>query len=423
MKGNLVGLLAAALAAMLTVTACNGTGGRMPPGAASATCPARAPTVTLTGSRSVAAGTAPLVRPGPVVAAVCQYAAGLPPSKASGKPMRRIIFRGTGAAGLAAVIDSAGPVTAQARRCERAAPRPVFVQVLVFAYRAGPATSAVFANSTCPPVVVTTSGESGVLPSAAADALFYYTTVTGRGKGRPVPDLIGVSATAAQAVARRDGFSVSYDNAAIDPAVRPGTVIFQVLPPGTWNDLPSAQVEVILAVRPALACSVRQLALTYLGGESGAGNDFGTILVRDVSDRACTLAGPLRLTGLDAAGRSVTRSVRYPVSGVAVLSPDAGPVSRPERSLGGLSGVLPGELTGILPLAAEYRDAPTQDGRCNPFWVIPAAWRIILAGGGTLTVPNADRHDPARLVPSGGLVTCRGQLDLPQPVTVGWPGT
>ena len=38
-----------------------------------------------------------------------------------------------------------------------------------------------------------------------------------------------------------------------------------------------AQVSVILAVHAAPACTARQLALTYLGGGPGAGNDFGTI--------------------------------------------------------------------------------------------------------------------------------------------------
>jgi hypothetical protein len=39
----------------------------------------------------------------------------------------------------------------------------------------------------------------------------------------------------------------------------------------------------------------------------------------------------------------------------------------------------------------------------------PVAWRVILPGGLTFTVTNADRFGGVRLVPSGGLVSCESR--------------
>jgi hypothetical protein len=71
-------------------------------------------------------------------------------------------------------------------------------------------------------------------------------------------------------------------------------------------------------------------------------------------------------------------------------------------------------------LAAEYRDGPASvdNGDCEPLWVIPATWRIALPDG-TLMVANAG--SVPMLSKSGGLVTCRGQLDAAQPVLVRAP--
>jgi hypothetical protein len=175
-----------------------------------------------------------------------------------------------------------------------------------------------------------------------------------------------------------------------------------------------------VAARPAARCTGSQLGLTYLAGGASAGNDFGTLLVRDVSARPCTLAGPLRVTGLDAGGQPDTAT---PVDGVqasAVLTPDAGPIRW--RPPGVLAGVRPGELTGLVSLISEYRDGPAgvDRGLCQPLWVVPASWRVTLPGG-TLTVPNADGANPAGLVSSGGFVTCRGRLSVAAPATVGSP--
>jgi hypothetical protein len=174
----------------------------------------------------------------------------------------------------------------------------------------------------------------------------------------------------------------------------------------------------MVAVGAVPACRTAQLALSYLGGGVGAGNDMATVLIRDTSARPCTLTGPVAVTGVNQAGRAVTATLRTGVRGVAVLTSGAGPVRW--RVSGTLTGTQPGELTGLVLLAAEYRDGPAgvDHGYCEPLWVIPAAWRIELPSG-SLTVANASAG--RSISKSGGLVTCRGQLDNPQPVLVGSP--
>ena len=217
---------------------------------------------------------------------------------------------------------------------------------------------------------------------------------------------------------RRAHFSVVVDGAATDQGAGSGTVVFQSPPAGARTPMAGQQVDVMIAARPAPACRTAQLALSYLGGGAGAGNDFGTVVIRDVSSRPCTLTGPVLATGISQSGRAVTRTLRMNVRGTAVLSPDAGPVRW--RAPGRLTGTRPGELAGLVTLAAEYRDGPADvdNGDCSPLWVIPATWRIGLPDG-TLTVANA--ASVPLLSTSGGLVTCRGQLDLAQPAVVGAP--
>ena len=51
---------------------------------------------------------------------------------------RRIVLRARAAAGLAAVVDSGGPVTARTRRCDRPGRLLPYPQILVFVYQCGP---------------------------------------------------------------------------------------------------------------------------------------------------------------------------------------------------------------------------------------------------------------------------------------------
>lgn len=189
-----------------------------------------------------------------------------------------------------------------------------------------------------------------------------------------------------------------------DPAARFGTVVFQVPPAGLAAAGPGRQVGVILGVHRAPGCAAGQLAASYRGGGASAGNDFGTLLISDTAARPCTLAGSLHVTGLGADGAAVTASVSFPVTSPAVLSPAGQPDA----------------LVGQLVLDDDYRDdAAAASGLCEPFWVVPANWRIVLPGGQSLSAANAAPANPVKLVPSGGFVTCHGELGATGHAAVG----
>jgi hypothetical protein len=292
-------------------------------------------------------------------------------------------------------------------------------QFLVFGYGTGSVSRVAVEQLTCDMAVVTAGWRSGVLTFSVASDFFAFTMVPRHPRGPRTPRLLGLSAARAVVAARRQHFTVYFDGSAIDPAVRTGTVIFQSLPAGLPDNLPGRQVDVITAVRQSPPCMAGQLALTYLGGEPATGNDFGTLLIRDRSTHACALPGPLRVTGLDAHGVAVTSTVRFPLVGTNVLSPGAGAITR--ATGGRLSGIASGELIGVLGLQAEYRDGPANvdDGLCTPLWVTPATWRVSLPDGQTIMTVNSDLTNSFKLAPSGGLVTCRGQLGGNVPGTVG----
>lgn len=100
-------------------------------------CPARAPVAALPApaGRSPAA---PLIRPDPVIAVICQYVVGLPAPKRRLTPVLRVVLPSAAADGLAALLDDARPLPPAARRC---ASFP-FSQLIEFGYRAGPGARA-----------------------------------------------------------------------------------------------------------------------------------------------------------------------------------------------------------------------------------------------------------------------------------------
>jgi hypothetical protein len=398
-----------ALAVAVGVILAAGCGGSGSGGSAAAPgCPAGAPSPAPPGRH---AGPGGLLRPGPVLAAICQYGSGSPALA------RRIVLRARAAAGLAAVIDSGGPVTRGTRRCDQPGQRLPYPQVLVFGYPSGQVSRVAVVTLTCDRAIVTAHGHSAVLGFAIASDLFALSGVGRHPRGPRTPSLIGMDAVTAAAVARHHRFSVYVDGGVTDVAAPFGSVVFQSLPAGLPDSWPDRQVDVVVAVRTSPPCAAGQLALSYAGGGAGAGNDFGTLLIGDRSSRPCTLSGPLHVSGLDLAGRKVTATVGLRVTGVAVLSPGVGTT---RTSQGGtVTGLRPGDLTGVITLRAEYRDGPARvdHGLCVPLWVVPASWRVTLADGTSLVVANVDRHDRG-LVPSGGFVTCRGRLEGAGSVTV-----
>ena len=365
-------------------------------------CPAQPP-----GQASAPAagpgGAAPLLRHGAVVAVICQYA--LDPSPKTVNLLPRIVLRGPAAAGLAAVLDDARPASS----LPRCSPFP-YRQLIVFGYRTGPTVTAGVRFGVCSSGVVTAGSRSAVFGSPLQDGLFFYTSLGRHDRGPATPDVAGLGAAAAAAAARRDGFSLLVAGAASDDAAPLGSVLFQSPPPGVIDAAPGTQLDVIVAVPHSPPCTAAQLTLSYRAGGLGAGLDFGLIIFRDTAKAPCTLAGPVRVTGLNAAGRAVTDTATSAFTNPGVLSPHAAPIPA-------FAAPPPGELVYGWPLAAAYRDGPASvdHGYCAPLWVIPAAWRIVLAGRTTFVIRNADPRNHG-LAPTGGLITCQGRLDgQPQP--------
>jgi len=392
-----------AAAALLTGLASCGAGA-VGAGSLPGPCPASAPGqagAPLAASPAGAASPAatPLIRRGAVVAVICQYA--LSPSAKTAGLLPRIVLHGAAAAGLAAVLDDARPVTGP----PRCAGFP-YGQLIVFGYRAGPVVTAAVRFGVCSSGVVTVGSRAAVFGSPLHDDLFSYTWLGRHDRGPVTPDVIGLSAAGAAAAARRHGFTLQVDGAALGDAEPPETVLFQSLPPGAIDPGPGTQLDVILAVPHAPACTASQLALGYRGGGFGAGTDFGLIIFRNTGAAPCRLAGLVRVTGLNAAGRPVTDTATSVFADPGVLSPHAPPV--PAHA-----APAPGELAYEWTLAAEYRDGPASidRGYCQPLWVIPAAWRIVLPGGTTFVIRNADPRNQG-LAPSGGLITCQGRLGV-----------
>jgi hypothetical protein len=153
-------------------------------------------------------------------------------------------------------------------------------------------------------------------------------------------------------------------------------------------------------------CRADGLGVKFIGGEPGAGNDFATIVAWDTASGICRLAGPVTLVGLGPGGSADTNAVRLTVTGAGELTAHG--------TAPGAGQVLPGgESAAWMLVSAEYRDDPVTGGMCTAHQVEPAAFRLTLPAGGTVTVANAGTYQPGvRSLPAnGGLLTCRGELN------------
>jgi hypothetical protein len=137
---------------------------------------------------------------------------------------------------------------------------------------------------------------------------------------------------------------------------------------------------------------------------------LGIITIWDASPAACTLSGKLTVTGVSRTARPVTGVVRFTVAPGPALSPGGtGP---------GSNGRMPaGQVSASLLLIA----AGTHPGgapSCSGQHVDPAAFRVTLASGGSVSTRNASSARGPALTGDGGLLTCRGRLFAQQGVTV-----
>jgi hypothetical protein len=325
-------------------------------------------------------------------------------------------MRAVAADGLAALFDNAQPLTSSARRCATSRGLLGLSQLIRFAYPAGASASVLVSYTSCSMAVISTDAGSGMLASPLQDDLLGYAAAGTTTSGPPTPDVVGLTAAQARAAAHRARLTLQLDGTAMDARVPFGTVIFQS-PPADWRTGQlggSQQIDAITAVGPAPPCSASQLAASYLGGSPGAGNFLGVIAIRDISPRACLLAGPIRVVGLGRSGLPDTSAVAPLIGFQAILSPRA-------AALPADGTWPPADVVATIQLIAEYRDDPSSpDGLCTSHQVIPAAWQI--------TLPVAQMritdtfHGPGSFLPSGGFLTCRGRLGAVSQVTVGHIG-
>ena len=349
-----------------------------------------------------------LIRRDPIAAVICQYHVRRSPAGLARVP--RVVLTGSAAAGLAALIDDLPPVKLWPDGCGADPGR--YTQLIRFAYAAGPARSAVVTSPGCPAMDITVRGRFAVPSVIVAQALTAYVAGSWGNRGPRTPDLTGLSLAAAEATAERHGLRVSLAGVVTDTRVPFGTVIFQALPPGARSRLRHGpQVSVVVAARPASACTAAQLRLTYRGAAAIRGNDFGTIVIRDIGPAPCTLTGLFRIQGISSTGRPVMNAFRSRIPAAVTLGPNAGPIPDNPPS----PNVIPppaAQLAAGIWLNDVYRIAPSQPAGtlCRPHWITPAAWRLTLPGKLAFTVSNADPGGPNPVVPSGGLVTCEGRL-------------
>jgi hypothetical protein len=284
---------------------------------------------------------------------------------------------------LARLIDRAVSADdATARQCAPDSP----LLLTRFGYPSGAVD--VIVSIACPAGhVAYVHGRGYLLPALLAG---YLEGATGRAGTALAPNLLGQTLTHAADTARRAGDQIVLGGELVDGSPA-GTVLLQ----GPTQD---HQIEIIAAVHRSPPCRAGQLAIQYLPGGAGAGNDFGTILLRDTSASWCELDGPAAVTGL-IGGHRVTSTLT--VAADLELSP---------RAVAAIPGqVLPADqLAASLSLTAEYRD-DTDGSLCGPYWVVPTSWRVVLDSV-ALTVANGRATAQARPPGAGGLITCRGRF-------------
>jgi hypothetical protein len=175
---------------------------------------------------------------------------------------------------------------------------------------------------------------------------------------------------------------------------------------GTASAVRAAGASPGSTVRAVPECPAQGLGVKFIGGQPGAGNDFVTIVAWDTAPSACRLAGPVTLVGVGSDGSADTNAVRLTVTG-------AGELTAHGRAPGAAQVLPGGESAAWLLMSAEYRDDPVTGALCTAHQVEPAAFRLTLPTGGTVTVANAGPHQPRvrGLAANGGLLTCRGELN------------
>jgi hypothetical protein len=341
--------------------------------------PVSTPPTDLCAEKPVGAATTTLVPPDPTGARVCATS-GLRGPKS---PLPDELTATT-AHMLADILDAATPGAATCAEPTGA--------MLWFSYRGGATAEVDIAAAGCAQPTARTGSTSVFINRSLALFLDDDSTARGQG-GSALPDVEGLGRVAAEAAASRAGFSVDVEGDVVDAALPAGTVVLQFPPAGAGpND---ATVGLLLSQQPAPTCTSAQVAVDLQGVQHGTGENFTNVQLRDTSPSACTLTAVVSITGLDAAGGSVTNTVTSVLAPNFVLTGDASPRTAP--------GDIDGETTGDLLLSADVRDGPDADGSCAHHLVAPATWSIVIEGTPRV-LPNGDG------TPETVFSACQGNL-------------
>ena len=314
------------------------------------------------------------------------YPGGFPEKLGRDRP---VVLGRVGAQILAEILNAA-PIGAAA-----CADKPD--AVLRFSYPDGTTSDVEVADLGCNQPTASAGGQVRMLESAVGEYLGVDAGAAGL-PGDPVPDLTGLSLTQATEVARGAGFSVAIGGRTTDPLVATDTVVLQYPPGGTG--IIGNTIDLLLSQQPAPACTVSQLAIDYRGLSYGTGQNFATLDIRDTSSKPCTLTGLIEVVGRNAAGHQDTNLQTFPVTPGLVLTAHTVKIDP--------AGAVPaGASIAWVPLQANVRDGPDQNGSCARHLVIPATWAVSLAGG-TKVVRNGEGTQPA-------FIACLGRLGGPTP--------
>jgi len=230
-----------------------------------------------------------------------------------------------------------------------------------------------------------------------------------------IPDVVGMTLSQAERDAQPDG-GVTI-TAETSRSVSLVTVVAQTPTPGTLAavtptagavcNLSPADVSVTIALPPTSRCSSAQLALTFRGTAAMTGDTFaGNFTIRDTAPVWCAVSGPIRVVGLDGAGRQVTQTVAVSVPHPFALSADTPPIAP--------TGLPENYIDINIMLIA----APTGfNGTCAAS-VTPASWQITLPGPVQLRAANlAPQGEPGNqsLITCGGALSVGGAVQLNSP--------
>jgi hypothetical protein len=374
------------LVALVALTACgsttvSGTAARRAAARGGAPCPE---TVEDLQDRGPVPGLRPLLARDPLAGELCMYATA---GKRRATLRARVILTAASARTLALLLDARG---GSGPSCDVG--QPVLVRLR---YEGGRQRSDL-AGGCDPERLLTRRGAAVLAPIASAAVGGLLALVPAQGRLVRTPELVGRPFAAAARAAR--GYGGVTVGEVIDPSSVTGTVVWQVPLAGAERTRSDSGISVIVAVRRSARCRGSELRGHYVNGGLATQGHFGAVVLAAASPRPCSLAGPLRLGGLTAAGRLATGIVTIRLRRPVVLTPSAGAARFGLRGGGG--------LVATLGFAGETDGPPfTSRAACAAREVHPARWELELPGGGRLEIANGRG--------GRGFYSCGGNLVRP----------